>query len=252
MGAAQGKLQKRRELKPYTKSTGLYPSCDWNDKKVKKMIYKEMIAPRIPGSETRKESSVECPICFMYYAPAAMNKTKCCSSQMCTECYLQIQSPQGSNCCSFCNSESFSIEHEKTEITSKKLKKIQVRTSAKQELLLSHENVLSSPTNASAPQFATVKERCEREAELENRQTETFVSDSVTSNATTAPDAAILESVMIQEAMRRSMKSDSSTVCDSQAETSASFASSAMPEAESVEKKSQLDGLKSSNEAICA
>lgn len=250
MGTVQGKIQKRRELKPYTKSTGLYPTCDWSEKKVKKMIYKERIAPRIPGSETRKESSVECPICFMYYAPAAMNKTQCCSNQMCTECFLQIQSPQGSNCCSFCNSDQFSLKHVESTLKEKKLQKMHLRSLSKGELLLSNEKVLSSPTNASVPQFATVEERHRREASLECRQTESFLSVDVTSSIATESDAVIFENVMIQEAMRRSMTtSDSSTICESQ--TSASFASSTIAEARTTETKSDIVSH-DSDQAICA
>ncbi len=32
----------------------------------------------------------ECPICFLYYP--ALNRAKCCSKGVCTECFLQVSS----------------------------------------------------------------------------------------------------------------------------------------------------------------
>lgn len=35
----------------FTKPTGLYPTCEWDDKTVKKLINKKKVAPRYPGRE---------------------------------------------------------------------------------------------------------------------------------------------------------------------------------------------------------
>ena len=35
----------------FTKPTGLYATCEWDDKAVKKLIQKKKVAPRYPGRE---------------------------------------------------------------------------------------------------------------------------------------------------------------------------------------------------------
>jgi hypothetical protein len=49
----------------FTKPTGLYPKCEWDDKTVKKLINKKKIAPRYPGREDQAPDLDECPICFL-------------------------------------------------------------------------------------------------------------------------------------------------------------------------------------------
>ena len=58
------KLGRSSESK-FTKSTGLYPTCEWDDKAVKKLINKKKIAPRYPGREDAAPDMEECPICFL-------------------------------------------------------------------------------------------------------------------------------------------------------------------------------------------
>ena len=52
----------------FTKSTGLYPTCEWDDKTVKKLINKKKVAPRYPGREDPGPDLDECPICFLVSA----------------------------------------------------------------------------------------------------------------------------------------------------------------------------------------
>jgi hypothetical protein len=52
----------------FTKSTGLYPTCEWDDKTVKKLISKKKVAPRYPGREDPGPDLDECPICFLVSA----------------------------------------------------------------------------------------------------------------------------------------------------------------------------------------
>jgi hypothetical protein len=60
------KFLKPRSNEPtFTKSTGLYPRCEWDDKTVKKLINKKKIAPRYPGREDQAPDLDECPICFL-------------------------------------------------------------------------------------------------------------------------------------------------------------------------------------------
>ena len=46
--------------------TGLYASCAWDVKEVKRLIGKRKLAPRWPGVDGKtKEAPEECPICFL-------------------------------------------------------------------------------------------------------------------------------------------------------------------------------------------
>ena len=49
----------------FTKPTGLYPTCEWDEKTVKKLINKKKVAPRYPGREEPGPDLDECPICFL-------------------------------------------------------------------------------------------------------------------------------------------------------------------------------------------
>lgn len=92
------------ELYLYTKPSGLYPSCTWDAKVVRRLILRHELAPRYPGlDEVRGDGydDEECPICMLAYP--ILNATKCCKGRLCTECYLQIR-PQRHNkeACPFC------------------------------------------------------------------------------------------------------------------------------------------------------
>ena len=49
----------------YTKPTGLYPTCAWDERVVRRMILDRHLAPRFPGTEDPGEATEECPICFL-------------------------------------------------------------------------------------------------------------------------------------------------------------------------------------------
>jgi len=59
------KFTKSSSDSKFTKPTGLYPTCEWDDKTVKKMINKKKVAPRYPGREGPGVELDECPICFL-------------------------------------------------------------------------------------------------------------------------------------------------------------------------------------------
>ena len=95
-----------RALHPhrFTKPTGLYPTCAWEDKAVRKLILEGRLAPRFAGLEDKHKSfpTKECPICFLRHV--VLNNARCCRKQLCTECYLQMRKPKGgSSRCPFCN-----------------------------------------------------------------------------------------------------------------------------------------------------
>ena len=86
----------------YTKSTGLYPTCAWDPKLVRRLILRGELAPRYPGRDDQcPDAREECPICMLVYP--VLNETRCCSARLCTECYLQIRPPRhNKEPCPFC------------------------------------------------------------------------------------------------------------------------------------------------------
>ncbi|KAG5186812.1 hypothetical protein JKP88DRAFT_308864, partial [Tribonema minus] len=100
---------KNRELERYCKPTGLYPSCPWEEKTVRKWILEGKVAPRFPPLDNPDDGAEECPICFMFCH--ATNTTVCCGKPLCTECYLQLRPPRVCVDCPFCNSGSFAVSY---------------------------------------------------------------------------------------------------------------------------------------------
>ena len=82
------KLGRSTESK-FTKSTGLYPTCEWDDKAVKKLINKKKIAPRYPGREDAGADMEECPICFLVLVSIPF---QCLASLDGTECHTGFTS----------------------------------------------------------------------------------------------------------------------------------------------------------------
>jgi len=99
----------RSELDAKCQPSGLYPSCEWEPKQIRRLISNGQLAARLKGSDARlAKTDRECPICFMYYSES--NVTKCCNATVCTECYLQIKS-QKDRCttCPFCNNPKMTV-----------------------------------------------------------------------------------------------------------------------------------------------
>lgn len=86
----------------YTKPSGLYPTCTWDPKHVRRLILRGELVPRYPGRDNASANArEECPICMLVYP--VLNQTKCCSARLCTECYLQIRPPRhNKEACPFC------------------------------------------------------------------------------------------------------------------------------------------------------
>lgn len=102
--------------------SGLYSSqkAHYDLSIVQKYIREGKLAPF--QSESRKETSatepnrkeisgIECPICFLYYP--SLNKTLCCSTDICTECLIYIhptntgEDPE----CPFCLHGNLKVVH---------------------------------------------------------------------------------------------------------------------------------------------
>eukprot|EP00639_Heterosigma_akashiwo_P002392 CAMPEP_0194565798 /NCGR_PEP_ID=MMETSP0292-20121207/4935_1 /TAXON_ID=39354 /ORGANISM="Heterosigma akashiwo, Strain CCMP2393" /LENGTH=149 /DNA_ID=CAMNT_0039415251 /DNA_START=290 /DNA_END=736 /DNA_ORIENTATION=- len=103
------KAKRTRELERYAKPTGLYDTCPWDLRTVRKWVLNGTLAPMYEGVETPTDTTEECPICFMHYE--AVNRSSCCKKAMCTECYLQIKPPRQAPDCPFCNGAKFSVAY---------------------------------------------------------------------------------------------------------------------------------------------
>jgi len=92
----------RDEVK-FSTPNGLYPTCSWDMKVVKKLILEKKLAPFYPGTDERKATdSDECPICFLVrsqiyllgirvsltlnpqFYTGGLNNSRCCKKGMCT------------------------------------------------------------------------------------------------------------------------------------------------------------------------
>jgi hypothetical protein len=84
MGSTNSKRPAASEEMKYLSPTGLYPSCNWDLKTIRKLIIEKKLAPFYPGREEKDSPELdECPICFMFYA-GGLNRTKCCHKGVCT------------------------------------------------------------------------------------------------------------------------------------------------------------------------
>lgn len=86
----------------YTKPSGIYSQCLWDNKLVRRLILRAELAPLYPGiDDPCQHAREECPICMLIYP--VLNQTRCCSARLCTECYLQIRPPRhNKKPCPFC------------------------------------------------------------------------------------------------------------------------------------------------------
>jgi hypothetical protein len=83
MGSSNSKKLSPEEMK-YLTPTGLYPSCSWDLKTIRKLIMEKKLAPFYPGREEKDAPDLdECPICFMFYG-GGLNRTNCCHKDVCT------------------------------------------------------------------------------------------------------------------------------------------------------------------------
>lgn len=96
--------------------SGLYASCSWEYRTIRKLIGDGKLAGRQKGFDQCSSSTEECPICFLNYTK--VNITNCCKAYICTECFLQVRpqkipnnTPENENgCCPFCNTPKFSVQ----------------------------------------------------------------------------------------------------------------------------------------------
>nr|GLL34635.1 uncharacterized protein LOC109156050 isoform X1 [Ipomoea trifida] len=109
------KLGRRRQVvdEKFTRPQGLYQHKDVDHKKLRKLILDSKLAPCYPGEDecaTIPELE-ECPICFLYYP--SLNRSRCCLKGICTECFLQMKTPNSTlpTQCPFCKTLNYAVEY---------------------------------------------------------------------------------------------------------------------------------------------
>uniref|UniRef100_A0A7S3PNQ8 RING-type domain-containing protein n=1 Tax=Aplanochytrium stocchinoi TaxID=215587 RepID=A0A7S3PNQ8_9STRA len=165
---SKGESGKEKGEDVLCKPTGLYTDCKWDEKHVRRMVIEKKIAPRWPGSDNEDfiKCSDECPICFLFYP--SVNVTNCCSQLICTECYLQLQTPsKEENLCPFCCKRfTVTFSGPRSEHTIRKERK---ETEETLELQLGKENVenLRRLDNGSIDEIETASTKMKHKAEQE-------------------------------------------------------------------------------------
>ncbi|KAH7366571.1 hypothetical protein KP509_18G086000 [Ceratopteris richardii] len=96
----------------FTRPQGPYECKDGESRKLRRLIMNGQLAPCYPGAEEYSPELEDCPICFLFYP--RLNRSKCCSKPICTECYLQVKSMDRlvtvSNC-PFCKTSNYVVEY---------------------------------------------------------------------------------------------------------------------------------------------
>ena len=107
-----------------TRPRGLYDTRDVDLRKLKRLILAGKLAPCYAAEEARdpdedpasgaddsesRPELEECPICFLGYP--CLNRSKCCASSICTECFLQVKAPEPrlTPRCPFCKTPGYSV-----------------------------------------------------------------------------------------------------------------------------------------------
>ncbi|KAF8400448.1 hypothetical protein HHK36_013746 [Tetracentron sinense] len=88
----------------------LHQPPDVDFKKLRKLIVCEKLAPCFDAVDDSNSDLEECPICFFFFP--SLNRSRCCTKGICTECFLQIKPSNASNStpCPFCKMPSYAVE----------------------------------------------------------------------------------------------------------------------------------------------
>jgi len=103
--------KEEQALLEFSQLTGMYKNCRWPPKLIRTKVLKRSLAPIFKPSDKRYTRTVnrECEICFNFF-PGHCNATVCCRKDICTECYVQIQTPTLEKPCPFCNKPKFTVK----------------------------------------------------------------------------------------------------------------------------------------------
>ncbi|KAL2461093.1 MI domain-containing protein [Abeliophyllum distichum] len=107
------KLGMKRQMvdDKYTKPQGLYQLKYVDQNKLRKLILDSKLAPCYLGDDECGCDLEECPICFLYYP--SLNWSRCCMKGICTECFLQMRTPNSTRPtqCPFCKTLNYAVEY---------------------------------------------------------------------------------------------------------------------------------------------
>jgi hypothetical protein len=99
----------KTELNEKCLPSGLYESCSWEYRAIRRLIRAGKLAGRLRGKDNRETGKEhECPICTLHYDE--INMLKCCNAMICTECFLQLEDPkERDKPCPFCKTKHMSL-----------------------------------------------------------------------------------------------------------------------------------------------
>ncbi|KAJ3683095.1 hypothetical protein LUZ60_013322 [Juncus effusus] len=208
----------------YTRPQGLYQHQDLDEKRLKKSILEFKLSPCYIGEDEFHPDLEECPICFLYYP--SLNRSKCCSKSICTECFLQVKPYLSTRHvqCPFCKTANYAVEYwgvktmeekQKDQIEEQKVIEAQLRV-RQQEILDENERlqkrkntILSSTTSPNQEEYRDLCGVSHSVAQTTTESEEFLSSRSSSRSLSTRPSPSRnvrngnldLEEVMLMEAI---------------------------------------------------
>ncbi|KAJ3679206.1 hypothetical protein LUZ60_017217 [Juncus effusus] len=102
--------------------------ADVDYKRVRHLIRSGKLAPFYDACEDQGSGCMdleECPICFLYYP--SLNRSKCCSKGICTECFLQMMPSDTSRPvhCPFCKANKYAVQYHGARTSEEKQRELE-------------------------------------------------------------------------------------------------------------------------------
>lgn len=174
----------RLELDSRSKPSGLYSttSTKWDDKTIRRLIGDGKLASRLIGTDIRlSTTSVECPICFLYYSQ--VNTTNCCKASICTECWLQVQAdPKDKNAsCPFCNTPKVRVK------VKKPLSDAQVDKREVEEQKVVEATILARANSANLPSLGSQEQQQQHQPHQVSHSSSAVNTTTTSTNPASAP-----------------------------------------------------------------
>ncbi|CAL9071141.1 unnamed protein product [Musa textilis] len=141
---------------------------DVDYKKLRKLILARKLAPCFDALDElphHPRDLEECPICFFYYP--SLNRSRCCSKGICTECFLQMKPSDASRTvqCPFCKTSCYAVEYRGARTEEEKdLERAEEQKVTEAKLRMQHEYQIVGQAMPSGTQ--NIREMSERGASL--------------------------------------------------------------------------------------
>ena len=185
-----GLMRKSPAMDPsLTRPQGLYGTGDVDLRKLKRLILAGKLAPCYPGREEVDEAAGtasldECPICFLSYP--CLNRSRCCASSICTECFLQVKAPSRvapgedpTAKCPFCKTPGYTVAFKGKKTESER------QTERQEEL-----EVEAAKARLREDQLRSQRDRADRRAAAAAAAAESESAESERPPASAPPSAA--------------------------------------------------------------